>query len=76
MPQLSLYIDDGTLKRLEICAKINNTSVSRFVSVTLKRHLDRSWPDGYRNLFGSIKDDSFLEQPELDACLDAAREEL
>jgi hypothetical protein len=59
MPQISLYIDVETLTKIEIAAKINNTSISKWVSERLKESLTGKWPDKYRNLFGCIDDDTF-----------------
>ena len=59
MPQLSLYIDNDTLYKIETAAQINKVSVSKFVSVVLRDHFFKSWPSGYQNIFGAIKDDSF-----------------
>jgi hypothetical protein len=59
MPQLSLYIDEETLAKIEVAAKINNTSISKWVSDKLKESLANSWPENYQSLFGAIDDDSF-----------------
>lgn len=59
MPQLSLYIDANTLSKIEIAAKINNTSISKWVSERLKESLIDKWPDNYISLFGCIDDDTF-----------------
>ncbi|MBM4236599.1 MAG: toxin-antitoxin system, antitoxin component [Firmicutes bacterium] len=59
MPQLSIYLDAETIKKIEKAAAIENTSISKWVSARLTGHLENKWPDNYSNLFGSIKDDSF-----------------
>lgn len=59
MPQLSLYIDDETLLKIETAAKINKTSISKWVSERLRESLANTWPDNYCSLFGSVEDDSF-----------------
>lgn len=76
MPQLSLYVDDDTLRKIEAGAKISETSISKFVSSVIKDYFSKSWPEGYKNLFGSITDDSFNIPDEIDLNLDANREEL
>jgi hypothetical protein len=60
MPQLSLYIDEETLSKIETAAKINKTSISKWVSERLKESLANSWPENYESLFGSVDDDSFI----------------
>jgi hypothetical protein len=59
MPQLSFYIDAETLAKIETAAKINNTSVSEWVTERLKESLTMNWPENYGNLFGSITDETF-----------------
>lgn len=63
MPQLSLYFDDATLKRVEKAAKLSRVSTSKWVRGRLMRSLEDEWPDDYFDLFASIQDDSF-ERPE------------
>lgn len=76
MPQLSLYLDDDTLKKIEIRAKINQTSVSKFVTSMLKEHFSTGWPEGYKNVFGSVKDDSFRRPEAVALSFDAKRESI
>jgi hypothetical protein len=76
MPQLSLYLDDKTLKKVEKAAKIENTSISKWVTGKLKEHLENEWPDNYSSLFGSISDESFCAEAIADFANDASREKL
>jgi len=76
IPQLSLYIEDDTLKTIETQAKIVKLSVSKFVSAILKEHLNNTWPPDFQNIFGSIKDDSFLQPASIAFSMDAEREAL
>ena len=76
MPQLSLYLDEDTLKKIETGAKINKTSVSKFVSVALKEYFSGNYPEGFQNLFGSVSDDSFSAPNSLNTALDSKRESL
>ena len=62
MPQLSLYLDDGTLKLVERAAKLNNTSISKWVRGKVLQSLKNEWPDGYFDLFGAVADSS-LDAP-------------
>ncbi len=59
MPQLSLYIDERTLKRLRTGAKLENVSVSKYVVRKLSEIMDTSWPENYQKLFGAIDDETF-----------------
>ncbi len=62
MPQLSLYLDDGTLKLVERAAKLKNTSISKWVRGKVLQSLKNEWPDGYFDLFGAVEDSS-LDAP-------------
>jgi hypothetical protein len=59
MPQISLYIDEQTLKKIEIAARIEDVSLSKWVNGKLKSVLQRSWPQGYFELCGALTDGSF-----------------
>ncbi len=76
MPQLSLYLDAETLKRIEKAAELNNTSISKWVTGKLAEHLGKNWPENYQSLYGSIDDDSFCAETIKDFVNDAEREEL
>lgn len=76
MPQISLYIDDETLSKIETAAKINKTSISKWVSERLKESLANSWPENYGSLFGSIDDDLFIVHEHKSFSADSEREKL
>ena len=76
MSQLSLYLDEDTLKRIEAGAKLNEVSVSRFVSSVMKEYFAKSWPEGFQDLFGSITDESFVRPDSSDWSEDGTRESL
>ena len=59
MPQVTLYFDETTLRRVERAATLGNVSVSKWVRGRLLRSLEDDWPDGYFDLFGAIQDPSF-----------------
>ncbi len=76
MPQLSLYVDAETLKKIEKAAELENTSISKWVTGKLTEYLEKNWPENYRNLYGSIDDNSFCAENIRDFSRDAEREEL
>lgn len=76
MPQLSLYIDKETLKKLETAAKIEKLSISKYAVKTLNEKLNKKWPENYQNLFGSIQDDTFTVNRQNNFSSDIAREKL
>ena len=63
VPQISLYIDQNTLEKIEKAAKKNHASVSKWVGSNIKKFLKDDYPEDYFTLFGSIKDDT-LHRPE------------
>ena len=74
MPQLSLYIDENTLRRIETAAKTEKLSLSKYVSMKLRKSLADEWPEHYDELFGAIDDDSF--GVEIQTAADVQREPL
>ncbi len=62
MAQLTIYIDDDTLKRIEQSARKGKESVSGWVKKKLVTSLDSGWPAHYFELFGSLKNVP-LERP-------------
>jgi len=76
MPQISLYIDRPTLKKVEIAAKRQHVSISKWVADQLRCRLDGVYPAGFEKLFGSITDSSFAEPDDLPFGADGKRESL
>ncbi|MDR1068175.1 MAG: hypothetical protein LBL36_02885 [Clostridiales Family XIII bacterium] len=59
MAQLSLYLDNTIYEQLTERAKAAHKSKSLYVSESLQRSFDSGWREGFFDLFGSIKDESF-----------------
>ena len=76
MPQLSLYIDKDTLEKIEIAAKLEKLSISKYVVQKLNDTLNKSWPKNFDLLFGSISDETFDDPKSLNFGMDIEREEL
>ena len=77
MPQLSLYIDEETVKKIEYMAHSRHVSLSKWVRSVIKKALEENdWPEDYFNLFGSIKDESFKKPGSLSFRHDAKRENI
>ncbi len=76
MPQISLYLDAETLKKIEKAAELDNTSISKWVTGKLIEHLEKNWPENYKSLYGSIDDNSFCAEAIKDFSHDTDREEL
>lgn len=76
MPQLSLYIDKNTLKKIEIGAKIEHVSISKYVVRKLNESMSAAWPENYKNMYGIIDDDSFEVERMKDFTNDNRRQSL
>jgi len=59
MPQISLYIDERTLKKIENAALKQRVSISKWVADQLRSRIEPVYPVHYEDLFGSISDKSF-----------------
>jgi len=62
MPQISLYIDEETLKKIEKAAKKEHISISKWVGNNIKRAFKSEYPENYFNLCGSIKDETMVAE--------------
>ena len=76
MPQISLYIDEITLKKIENAARRQHISISKWVEEQLKQKVEPIYPEGFEDLFGSISDNSLNRPKEINFDQDANREAL
>ena len=60
MPQISLYIDETTLKKVENAASSQHISISKWVAEQIRAKVDPTYPRGFEDLFGSIADETFV----------------
>ena len=74
MPQISLYIDESTLKKIENAALRQKVSISKWVAEQLKKQIEPVYPPDYENLFGSIADSSFKRPKQASYDSDSFRE--
>lgn len=65
MPQISLYIDKETLRKVELAAKKRQLSISKWVAEQIRSKIEPAYPEGYESLFGSVKEGELVrpEQP-------------
>jgi len=73
MPQISLYVDEPTLKKIETAAKRQHVSISKWVSEQLRTRIEPVYPLGFEDLFGSISDETFVRHEEPAFSLDSPR---
>jgi hypothetical protein len=64
MPQISLYIDADTLKKVETRAKQDRISLSKWVGKALKKSIKDEYPEGFFQLCGALKETSFEIPPQ------------
>jgi hypothetical protein len=76
MPQISLYIDEATLKKLESAASRQHVSISKWVADQIRSKVDPVYPRGYEDLFGSVSDETFTRPIQGDFENDGHRETL
>ena len=74
MPQLSVYLDDNTFAQVKARAKNSNISVSKLITNALKKYMSNQWPEDFNTLFGSVLDDTFQRQPDIQFTSDSKRE--
>jgi len=76
MSQLNAYIDHNTLKKIELAAKIEHISISRWVRNKLTKALEHKWPKNYETVFGALSDTNLERPPILSFKKDKKRESL
>jgi len=76
MPQVSLYLTEKTYAKVRRAAESESVSLSKWVSKRLDQTIAAEWPDGFSELFGCIRDDSFNAPRRETFILDALRESL
>jgi hypothetical protein len=76
MAQLTIYLDDETLKKIGRSARLEKESVSSWVKRRLVTALDTGWPVGYFDVFGSLKGTDFKRPEQVPFSKDAKRPEL
>lgn len=64
MPQISLYIDKESLKRITAAAKRDKKSVSAWARERLVREPRAAWPEDLLNTYGSLKDSDLQRPPQ------------
>jgi hypothetical protein len=76
MAQLTIYLDDTSIKMIEDAAAREKSSVSGWVKKRLLHSLDDQWPAGYFDVFGSLGESDLKRPPQPDFSADAPRESL
>jgi hypothetical protein len=74
MAQLTIYLDNDTINKIEKAASDANVSVSKWVRDKLELILENDWPESYFTVFGTLNDNDIDEPEELHPCNDIKRE--
>jgi len=74
MAQLTVYIDQETIQKIEHAAAESSVSVSRWVRDTIQAALKDQWPSSFSRLFGVLAGTDFEEPEELDYEKEVPRE--
>ena len=58
MPQLSLYVDEGTMETLRVSARVEGVSMSKYAAGLIRdRSQHGGWPQGYWDaVYGCLDD--------------------
>ncbi len=76
MPQISLYIDEPTLRKVEDAAMRQQIYIFNWVAEQIRARIEPVYPVNYESLFGSIDDDTFTEPEDILVVSDSGRENL
>ena len=64
MPQISLYIDEDTLKKIKTLAKQDAVSISKWVGSCIKKSIRDEYPKDFFMQSGASKDIPFEKPPQ------------
>ena len=64
MAQITLYIDEGTLKKIEMAAKREHQSISQWVKNRILKTFTSAWPENYFKVLGSLKNEDLSRPPQ------------
>ena len=76
MAQLTIYLDEASLTKINKAAKREHCSVSKWVRDQLEQSLKGAWPKGYEKVLGSLSDTDFERPAQGSSRYDSRRESL
>ncbi len=76
MSQLTVYLDDDIIKKINLAAKLEHDSISKWVKNKLTEAINNQWPQNYFDLFGSLADDELKRPAQTDFNQDIKRTRL
>ncbi len=63
MSQLTIYLDENTIRLIEKTAAREKSSISKWVKRILSAYLKKEWPENFIKSLGSLKEED-LKAPE------------
>ena len=76
MSQLTIYLDEASMKDVRKSAKRENVSVSLWARRRLTEAVRHTWPKDYFELFGALRDSGLTRPAEGDSKADSPRRQL
>jgi predicted transcriptional regulator len=74
MGQVTIYLDDAIVQKMNVAAKSAHLSKSKWIAKTLSEKLEKSWPQSVIDSANSWEDFPSLEEIRTDLGKDAERE--
>ena len=76
MPQVTIYLDEDTQKRVKKAARAEGTSLSKWIAASLREKTESTWPKAFLELAGAFPGFPTLEQLRRYRRSDTTRESL
>ena len=76
MSQLTIYLDEASMKDVKKSAKRENVSVSLWARRRLCEAIRHTWPRDYFDLFGALRDSDLARPAQGDLAADSPRKTL
>ena len=76
MSQLTIYLDEASMKDVKKSAKRENVSVSLWARRRLCEAIRHTWPRDYFKLFGALRDSGLTRPGQGDLTADSPRDSL
>ena len=76
MSQLTIYLDEASMRDVKKAAKREHISVSLWARKRLCRDFRHTWPNNYFELFGALRDSDLVRPTQGDMVADINRKAL
>lgn len=62
MPQVTIYLDEDTQKRVKKAARAEGLSLSKWIAASLREKTKSTWPKAFLDLAGAFPDFPTVEE--------------